>query len=197
LKGNLPFTYSRRTPRSTEQDIEAHRAGTSIRTSTSGEYEQYGELFISPDRQPTVVALDVMTRMLVVTGLPATASVPNPSRLSLCLNEAPVAAELPRICLTGPDRDSLNTLDTVDIPVVTVAKARRARRSKAKVPYVPEDIRIATGQPDAAQIGSDEPVDAAQNGVHKVGEENAEQVMIDPMSFSFGSGKGMAGLYRD
>jgi hypothetical protein len=197
LKGNLPFTCSRKTPNSFEQDVEAHRKSASIRTSTSSEFVVFDSF-----------------------------------RLSSRLDDSSDEAGMPRICLTGPDRESLKTLNTVDVPVLTYAKVRRARRSKVKMRHVPEnlrivdcqpdtdtsvltvanaqcsrrskakmrhvfeDLQIAGCQPDAAQIDSGEQVNGSEEGGHKVGDADAEQTMVDPMSFTFGSGKSMAGLYH-
>jgi hypothetical protein len=69
FKGNLPFTFSCCNPSSADRDIEENHERTSIRTSKSGEYETYSELYVAPDKQPTIAALDIMTRMLMVTGL--------------------------------------------------------------------------------------------------------------------------------
>jgi hypothetical protein len=130
FQGRLPII--RKTPPSVEQEIEAHREGTHIRMTPRGEYEKYGELYIAADRQPTVAALDIITRILVAIGLPSKARVPGASRLSPSLKLSSEVVELPRFCLTVPDRESLKTLNTVDIPLVAVPKVRRSRRSQLK-----------------------------------------------------------------
>jgi len=69
---NLPFTFSRRKPTPVLTDIEMQRISTDAE-STEGEYEQYGELFIAPNKQPTHVAIDIISRFAMAHGLPGPA----------------------------------------------------------------------------------------------------------------------------
>jgi hypothetical protein len=117
LKGHLPFVFSRKTS-SRVRDIEADLA------STYGEYEKYGELYIAPDKQPPVAALDIMTRILMVAGLPQKARVSNSSSSSSAAVKSKEAAQLPRLYLTWPDRESLNTLDSKGVTVVAGVEVR-------------------------------------------------------------------------
>jgi hypothetical protein len=117
LKGHLPFAFSRKTSVRV-RDIEADLA------YTCGEYEKYGELHIAPDKQPTVAALDIMTRMLMVAGLPQKALVSDSSSSSSAAVESNEAVQLPRLCFTRLDRESLNTLDSKGITVVAGVEVR-------------------------------------------------------------------------
>jgi hypothetical protein len=186
LKGRLPFTFSPRNP-PCARDIEL--ASPQIH----GEYEKYGELYVAPDKQPTVAALDIMTRILIVTGLPPKATVSDSSSSSRTVVEA---KELPRICLTRPDRDSLDTLDSRGMPVVVGAEAQVLRHAIAKERRIVEDVRDATRQMSANQNRSSERMEVVEDGGRKSGETHEEEMMVDPLSFSFGSGQSMAELYR-
>ncbi|KAF2821041.1 hypothetical protein CC86DRAFT_373944 [Ophiobolus disseminans] len=88
---NLSFTLSRRkSPRkdlemqelkSTEgrQTAMANRNPDISDHSVEGEYEQYGELFFPPDKKPKHMALDIMMRTMLATGLPGNAIPVTPS----------------------------------------------------------------------------------------------------------------------
>lgn len=77
---SLPFTFTRLKPPSADLEKQEIDAETTILIaslhsylsgeSVEGEYEQYGELYVSLDKRPTIMGIDIMTRMLMVTGLP-------------------------------------------------------------------------------------------------------------------------------
>jgi hypothetical protein len=186
LKGRLPFTFSRRNPPYV-RDIEI------ASSPTDGEYKKYGELYVAPDKQPTVAALEIMTRILIVTGLPPKATVSDSSSSSRTVVEAKA---LPRICLTRPDRDSLDTLDSRGMPVGLGAEAQVLRHAIAKDRRIVEDMRDATRRMSANQNCSSEKIEVVEDGERKSGETQEEEMMVDPLSFSFGSGQSMAELYR-
>jgi hypothetical protein len=186
LKGRLPFTFSPRNP-PCARDIEL--ASPQIH----GEYEKYGELYVAPDKHPTVAALDIMTRMLIVTGLPPKATVSDSSSSSRAAVEA---KELPRVCITRPDRDSLNTLDSRGMPVVAGAEAQVSRHAIAKERRIVEDMRDVTRQMGADPTSSVEKMEVVENGGRKSGGTQEEEMMVDPLSFFFGSGQSMAEFYR-
>jgi hypothetical protein len=183
LKGCLPSTFSRHNP-PCMRDIELGSP------PTDGEYEKYGELYVAPDKQPTVAALDIMTRMLIVTGLPPKATT---SDSSSSLVTAVETEEMPRICLTRPDCDSLNTLDDKGVPVGTEAQV--SRHAIAKERRIVEDMRDVTRQMGADRTRSVEKIEVVEDGGRKSDETEEEEMMVDPLSFSFGSGQSMAELY--
>jgi hypothetical protein len=186
LRGRLPFTFSRyNLPYVLDIEIAS--------PPTDGEYEKYGELYVAPDKQPTVAALDIMTRMLMVTGLPPKATVSDSSSSSVTAVEI---EELPIICLTRPDCDSLNTLDSKGMPVGQGAEAQALRHAIAKDRRVVEDMRDATRRMSANQNCSSEKIEVVEDGGRKSGETQEEEMMVDPLSFSVGSGQSMAELYR-
>jgi hypothetical protein len=82
LRGRVPFTFSRSNPPSATPSLtsQAIRRGFFARMQSDcssdlveGEYEKYGELYVAPNQQPTVMAFDIMMRCLLVTGLPGRA----------------------------------------------------------------------------------------------------------------------------
>jgi hypothetical protein len=186
LKGRLPFTFSRRNPPYV-RDIGI------ASPPTDGEYEKYGELYIAPDKQPTVAALDIMTRMLIVTGLPPKATVSDSPTSSVT---AVKTEELPIICLTRPDRDSLNTLGGKGMPVVAGAEAQVSRHAIANDRRIIEHMRDVTRRMSENHNRSSEQIEIVKDGGRKSGEMQEEEIMVDSMSFSFGSGQSMAELYR-
>jgi hypothetical protein len=62
--------------------------------------------------------------MLMVAGLPQKARVSDFSSSSSAALKSKEAAQLPRLCLTWPDRESLNTLDSKGVTVVAGVEAR-------------------------------------------------------------------------
>jgi hypothetical protein len=136
LKGRLPFTFSRKIS-SSGRDIEADLA------STYGEYEKYGELYIAPGKQPTVAALDITTRILTVTCLPQKASVSDSSSSSSAAVESKEKVGPPRLFLTRPDRDSLNTLDSKGVPVVASVEAQVVQHAIGHGRQIIEDMADA------------------------------------------------------
>ncbi|KAH3911911.1 hypothetical protein HBI56_137530 [Parastagonospora nodorum] len=93
FRRNLPFTFSRRRPAPMHTDIEMQRISTDAK-STQGEYEQYGELFIAPNKRPTHVAIDIISRVAMAHGLPG------PTKPVSCLGSMP--RDTPRISLDLP-----------------------------------------------------------------------------------------------
>jgi hypothetical protein len=152
LKGRLPFKFSRHNPPCV-RDIELGSP------PTDDEYEKYGELYVAPDKQPTVAALDIMTRLLIVTGLPPKATTSDPPSSSVAAVET---EEMPRICLTRPDRDSLNTLDSKGVPVG--AEAQVSRHAIAKERRVVEDMRDVTRRMGADRNRSVEKMEVVEDG---------------------------------
>jgi hypothetical protein len=183
LKGRLPFTFSPPTP-SCVRDIEADL------TSTYGEYEKYGELYIAPDKQPTVAALDIMTRMLLVIGLPQKARVSDSSSFSSAAVEYRKAVELPRLCLTRPDRDSLNTLGSNGVSLVAGAEAHvfqhETTRNGSNMEHLPTAARQIKLHP---AVSKDQP-ETTDGGIRESGEVAEQETLFDPFGFTFGSSWG-------
>jgi hypothetical protein len=165
LKGRLPFTFSR-------YNLPCVRDIEIASSPTDGEYEKYGELYVAPDKQPTVAALDIMTRMLMVTGLPPKATVSDSSSSSVTAVEI---EELPIICLTRPDCDSLNTLDSKGMPVGLGAEAQVLRYAIAKDRRIVEDMRDATRRMSANQNCSSEKIEVVEDGGRKSGERRKKR----------------------
>jgi hypothetical protein len=173
FQGNLPFTFScRKTPTSIydaeEEDLEF----------TDSLYEKYGGLYVGPDKQPTVAALDIMTRMLIGTCL---GSCTKASGTTMCEKPTETAPQL--------KVELLNSTFDVSAPAIIVVET--------DVP-APKDERSITNKRDAQHgcraelIRAGQWADVAKESIRS----ECEEIMLDPMSFSFGSERSMAELYR-
>jgi hypothetical protein len=112
FRRSLPFTFSRRKPAPVQTDIKMQRVSTDAE-STHGEYEQYGELFIEPNKQPTHVAIDIISRVAMVHGLPgSTKPVSRPG--SMHGNTPRVSLDLPgSIHLSNAEEESTSFGDAL------------------------------------------------------------------------------------
>jgi hypothetical protein len=164
--------------------------------STYGKYEKYGELYIAPDKQPTVAALDIMTRMLMVAGLPQKARVSDSSSSSSAAVKSKEAAQLPRLCLTWPDRESLNTLDSKGVTVVAGVEARVFQHVIEQGRQIIEDDADAKRDFQSVRARSQDQAQFAKVHMCQVGELKREENLFNSMSFTFRSGQSMAKLYR-
>jgi hypothetical protein len=73
-----------------------------------GEYEKYGELYIAPNKQPTIAGLEIITKMLMVTGLPGRAKMADPSQDSSHFAE-PTKSTTPK----GPEQGNVNNISVI------------------------------------------------------------------------------------
>jgi hypothetical protein len=82
------------------------------------------------------------------------------------------------------------------MPVVAGAEAQVSRHAIARERRIVENMRDVTRHMGADRTSSVEKMEVVENGGRKSGETQEEEMMVNPLSFSFGSGKSMAELYR-
>lgn len=162
---NLPFTFSHRKPAPARTDIEVQRISTDAE-STEGEYEQYGELFIAPNKQPTHAAIDIISRVAMAHGLPGPAK---PKSCPDSMHRHP-----PRVSLDLPTSTHLSVAE------------QNHESSKDTLSTERRSMDDVTAQLKAERIRSGERAEVAKDEVSKVSED---------VESSFGHGKGMANLY--
>jgi hypothetical protein len=158
-----------------------------------GDFEKYGELYIAPDQRPTVAGLNIITQILMVTALPSRAR-----PLQQC-PPSPETAETP-----DPERYQTNTRsyspkrsepETVDIvSVIAGAETQLSQNALAIEKLLIENMRKATLQLKSHHIRGESSAVIAQE---ESGTSEGDYVALDPMSFTFGSGRSMAKLYRN
>ncbi|KAF1832063.1 hypothetical protein BDW02DRAFT_605133 [Decorospora gaudefroyi] len=192
-------------------DIEAQSPNPFSHTS-SVDFEEYGNLTVPFNRRPVPMALDIMTRVLLPTGLSARAKISNAPHLSLHLPH-PISLTMPDDQTATSEADaSAHALDIERNVIQTMAMAKKSmsrereaqeaeRRDKATAfrarrrcketldwTMYAEDQGSSTQPQEVFVVGDEEDGD---------GEVTQEiEVAVDPLSAGFGSGKAMAALYR-
>ncbi|CAO2653813.1 Nn.00g032240.m01.CDS01 [Neocucurbitaria sp. VM-36] len=217
-------SFSRhRSCRPPKRDVEAQSENSEV----SDEYEKYGELVIQPDRQPTRMGLDIITRTLMGIGLPPNTTHTSSSS-SVPVSWGPVESP-PRLSLYLACPSSLTPSEQVHA-IMTEAEASTAALNTERflIQNLKDAVRmLKTEQQQSLGLSSRDTatehanqriraghwVDVAREDVTTsrfieefewqelfvVGdddEDDLDDVVIDPMSFTCGSGKAMAGLYR-
>ncbi|KAF1913094.1 hypothetical protein BDU57DRAFT_581590 [Ampelomyces quisqualis] len=168
FKGSLPFTFSRRQTPTSRFDA----ANDLEQDLTEGVYKNYGKLYVAPDKQPTVAALDIMTRILICPCLPGSAKIAMSEKRTGTLPHVSVQ----RLDLkSGVSSPSVGAGELAQKNERCCFDERETRRSfKAE--------RIRAGQWAIVEKES-------------IWNED-DEIVLDPRSFSFGSGKSIAELYR-
>ena len=226
------FTFPRRHPPVPPTDIESQ--------VPSSEVEKYGELYVPPDRRPTVVGLDIINRTLAGMCIPSKAVPASPFTAARMME----MGHIPRLSLdferpsyVKPEEQVRELMEEVK-PKLTEKETSTAaleseesliRSMQAALNYVKQDrelvessrqglatekaaTRVQAGQGvDVAHeeviTGKFVDVELTENRIQEifvVGEEkdDGKQVehndglAVDPMSYTYGSGKAMADLYR-
>lgn len=194
-----------------------------IESQTDEEFEKYGELVIPPDRQPTHAGLDIINRVLLGIGLPDGAT-HSSSRTSG--TNAPSTMEVPPRLSLHLSRPTSMTSSEEHQPVMTEAEASAAaldvgrsfiqnmkdaaRLLKAEQhslnsshhEHAAQRIKAAhwvvVAREDAAKSKFVEEFEMQE--IFVVGDDDEEiaqqEVVVDPLSSAYGTGKAMAGLYR-
>ena len=219
-RDRIPINFPRRNRlHPPAQDIEAQPAQTAV----SGEFETYGELSIPPDRQPTRVGLDIITHILVIPGL-STKTTPNHNLSSIELDVVPrVSLDLPRPPSMTPSEQVQQYMTEAEASLAALDAGRSlVEKMKEAVHYLKaEQQGLDSSQCENAAESAAQRIKASKS-VDVVGEEavnekavdememqdifvmdgkedeekGPDEVVVDPMSFTFGSGKAMAGLYH-
>ncbi|KAF2034207.1 hypothetical protein EK21DRAFT_85647 [Setomelanomma holmii] len=169
LRGRVPFTFSRSNPSSnsplptsTKQSfsrgILARKQSDSSSDMIEGEYEKYGELYVAPNQRPTVMALDIMMRSLLVTGLSGRAK----------------------------KNDEPQSDGAVGAKVGEKEEENKTQRKTVRFQMEPERADNPHAEAETQIKDERRPLETRE----------ADEIAVDPMSFSFGSGKAMARLYR-
>jgi hypothetical protein len=181
---NLSYFRSLRNRfQSADIDIEAE----------SGDLEKYGELYIAPDQQPTVAGLNIITQILMVTAL---------SSRARPLQQRPPSPESAGTPATEPNRinsrsDSPNRSKQKTASIVPITAGAEAQLSQNALPaekHLIENMRKATLQLKADHSRGESSAIMAQEESEL---SEGDYVAFDPMSFTFGSGRSMAQLYRN
>lgn len=171
---NLPFTFSRRNPPCTDLEMQKLDAEVQYRVnnlnrnsmlsskSIAGEYTQYGELFVPPDKRCMDMALDIMTRMLMVTGLPGKASpiaapasrpVSQAAERSYAMGSAMESGGAPRLSVNLGSRTSLCSAmfpALENVPALAGAELQISSNALRDERRAIEDMRAATAMLRAA-----------------------------------------------
>jgi hypothetical protein len=226
LKDRLPFTFSRRNPSSTNTDIPLEnlrqrtsvfsRSSATLVPSITGEYTQYGELFVAPTQQPTALAIDIMTRMLLVTGLPSKATLSSAAVSRPQTGSSPYATSSSLEAGTTFSSLSLNLTRSTSCTPSDLADQIIAQVSAAQTPFpviggaeaqisadaLNKERRVINGMREAtaqlvAQRESKSEVAMVLGRAKRLGHmEVVEAVESEIANEVFGSGVAMAEMYR-
>jgi hypothetical protein len=158
-----------------------------------GDFEKYGELYIAPDQRPTVAGLNIITQILMVTALPSRARP---------LQQCPPSPETAKTPGLEPNRTNTRSHspkrsepETANIvPRVAGAEAQLSQHALAAEERLIENMRKATLHLKSSHTRGESSAVMAQD---ESGMGEGDYVALDPMSFTFGSGRSMAKLYRN
>lgn len=81
--------------------------------SVDGEFQQYGNLIVPPDRQPTRIGVDIVTRMLIGINLPANAVVSD----AFTVGNTKETGSIPRLSLNLQRSTSKTLLEQVYLAI--------------------------------------------------------------------------------
>ncbi|KAJ4364729.1 hypothetical protein N0V83_009326 [Neocucurbitaria cava] len=194
-----------------------------IESQPDEEFEKYGELVIPPDRQPTHAGLDIITRVLLGIGLPGGAT-HSSSRTSG--TNAPSTMDVPPRLSLHLSRPTSMTPSEEHKPVMTEAEASAAALGAGRsfIQNIKDAARLLKAEQHSLNSSHHEHAaqrikaghwvvvareDAAKSKfveefemqeIFVVGDDDEEtaqqEIVVDPMSSAYGTGKAMAGLYR-
>ncbi|KAH7084112.1 hypothetical protein FB567DRAFT_550144 [Paraphoma chrysanthemicola] len=170
-----------------------------------GEYEKYGDLYVPPDKQPTILALDIIMRCLLATGLPGRARVGDWSELETVgggdggfegaslIEKGGVQGDMveghaehvvgpPKVSLDLNRPVSFSPSEYFEIMLSPVQSAGTAGGAEGEV-----------GEQTALRV---EEVEKKGKGVDSVlNQGRDDDHVVEPMAEGFGRGKGMARMY--
>ncbi|KAH7071829.1 hypothetical protein BKA63DRAFT_492500 [Paraphoma chrysanthemicola] len=170
---NNPVTSSTLT--SAEKDSTDDTSEDTDDGEVEGAYEKYGELYVPPNKQPTVIALDIIMRCLLATGLPGRTtfgSVTKPETAVVRDGGFEGASVMENGHAAGPPKVSLDL--------------------ERPVSFSPEEYVEITLSPirPAKMERKDEIADSVLE------QSREDELVVDPIAGGFGRGEGMARMYR-
>ncbi|KAI8941628.1 hypothetical protein NX059_002841 [Plenodomus lindquistii] len=157
---------------------ESHQAhALSPNSSMDGDIEKYGELYVPPNRRPVHIGLDIVNRMLLITGLPA-------HTVRLDAISAMEQGRAPRLSLNLPRPAPMESSEQIEHtePVGEVTTLSRSKSGSQK-PENTQAMSHVQAQPDVFVIGDGED------------DENDVGTVTPSAHPDFGRGKSMAQLY--
>jgi hypothetical protein len=156
-----------------------------------GDFEKYGELYIAPDQRPTVAGLNIITQILMVNALPSRARPLQQCPPSSGLNKTPAPKpNQTSSCSESPNRSKQKTANIV--PIIAGAETQLSQNVLATEKHLIENMQKATLQLKSSHTRGESSAIVAQE---ESGMSEGDYVALDPMSFTFGSGRSMAKLY--